>query len=111
MLFRSTGMEVTTAARYGLTPIVVVLDNNGYGTERPMLDGRFNDVHAWAVSKVPDIIGCGRGYEVNTEQEFITALKSALADTQQLAIIHVHIAQGDISPALERLTRELGRRV
>ena len=109
--FQMTGMEVTTAARYGLTPIVVVLDNNGYGTERPMLDGRFNDVHAWAVSKVPDIIGCGRGYEVNTEQEFITALKSALADTQQLAIIHVHIAQGDISPALERLTRELGRRV
>ena len=35
-----------TAARYGLTPIVVVLDNNGYGTERPMLDGCFNDVHA-----------------------------------------------------------------
>ena len=109
--FQMTGMEVTTAARYGLTPIVVVLDNNGYGTERPMLDGAFNDVHAWALSKVPEIIQCGRGYEVHTEAEFVDALKSALADTKNLAIIHVHIAQGDISPALERLTKELGRRV
>ncbi len=109
--FQMTGMEITTAARYGLTPIVVVLDNNGYGTERPMLDGAFNDVHPWAVSKLPAIINCGRGYEVHTEAEFVTALNSALADTTNLAIIHVHIAQGDISPALERLTRELGRRV
>lgn len=109
--FQMTGMELTTAARYGLTPIVVVLDNNGYGTERPMLDGCFNDVHAWAVSRIPDVIGCGRGYEVNSEAAFVAALKSALADTDNLAIIHVHIAQGDVSPALERLTRELGRRV
>ena len=109
--FQMTGMEITTAARYGLTPIVVVLDNNGYGTERPMLDGTFNDVHPWAVSKLPTIINCGRGYEVHTEAEFVAALNSALADTSNLAIIHVHIAQGDISPALERLTRELGRRV
>ena len=109
--FQMTGMEITTAARYGLTPIVVVLDNNGYGTERPMLDGSFNDVHPWAVSKLPGIIHSGCGYEVHTEDEFIAALTSALADIENLAIIHVHLAQGDISPALERLTRELGRRV
>jgi TPP-dependent 2-oxoacid decarboxylase len=109
--FQMTGMELSTAARYGLTPIVVVLDNNGYGTERPMLDGCFNDVQPWAVSRIPDVIGSGRGYEVDTEAQFVTALQSAIADTRQLAIIHVHIAQGDVSPALERLTRELGRRV
>ena len=109
--FQMTGMELSTAARYGLTPIVVVLDNNGYGTERPMLDGCFNDVHAWALSRIPDIIQSGRGYEVNSEAAFVEALKSAIADTSQLAIIHVHLAKGDISPALERLTKELGRRV
>lgn len=109
--FQMTGMELSTAARYGLTPIVVVLDNNGYGTERPMLDGCFNDVHAWALSRIPDIIQSGRGYEVSTEAAFVDALKSAIADTSQLAIIHVHLAKGDISPALERLTKELRRRV
>jgi len=109
--FQMTGMEISTAARYELTPIVVVLDNNGYGTERPMLDGCFNDVHPWAVSKLPQIFDSGRGYEVHTEAQFVEALKSAIADTDNLAIIHVHIAKGDISPALERLTKELGRRV
>lgn len=37
-------MELAAAARYGLSPIVIVLNNHGYGTERPMLDGAFNDV-------------------------------------------------------------------
>ena len=42
-----SGMELATIARYGMNPIVVVFDNDGYGTERPMLDGAFNDVHRW----------------------------------------------------------------
>lgn len=40
-----TGMEVATAARYHLNPIIIVLNNAGYGTERPTLDGSFNDVY------------------------------------------------------------------
>jgi len=109
--FQMTGMELTTAARYGLTPIVIVLDNHGYATERPMLDGRFNDVHAWRCAEIPRLINYGRGYHVTTEGGFVDALRAALADDQTLAIIHVEIAPGDISPALDRLTRELGRRV
>jgi len=109
--FQMTGLELTTAARYGLTPIVIVLDNQGYGTERPMLDGAFNDVHAWNVAEVPRLIGSGRGYTARTEGEFIAALRAALADTSQLAILHVHIAKHDISPALARLTSNLRKRV
>ncbi|HMD88723.1 MAG TPA: thiamine pyrophosphate-binding protein, partial [Anaerolineaceae bacterium] len=41
--FQMTGIELSTAARYNLNPIVVVLNNQGYGTERPILDGPFND--------------------------------------------------------------------
>jgi indolepyruvate decarboxylase len=109
--FQMTGMELTTAARYGLHPIVIVLDNQGYGTERPMLDGAFNDVHAWAVAEIPRLIGCGRGYVVHTEDEFEAALTHALRDHSTLAILHVHIAKHDISPALERLTAHLRKRV
>jgi indolepyruvate decarboxylase len=109
--FQMTGLELTAAARYGLTPIVIVLDNHGYGTERPMLDGRFNDVHPWAVTEVTRLIGYGRAFAVTTEIEFEQALTAALADTGTLALIHVRLAQGDISPALERLTGELRRRV
>lgn len=109
--FQMTGLELTTAARYGLTPVVVVLDNKGYGTERPMLDGPFNDVHPWAVTEVTKLIGAGRGYSVTTEPEFTAALRAALADSGELAIIHVHLAADDFSPALVRLTEALGKRV
>lgn len=109
--FQMTGLELSTSARYGLTPIVVVLDNQGYGTERPMLDGAFNDVHPWAFSEIPRLIGAGRGYLCETEGAFVDALESALTNTQELAIIHVRLAADDFSPALSRLTENLRKRV
>ena len=42
-----TGMEISTITRFALNPIIIVLNNTGYGTERPMLDGPFNDVLRW----------------------------------------------------------------
>lgn len=42
--FQMTGMEISTAARCGLAPIVLVLNNGGYGTFRSMIDGPFNDL-------------------------------------------------------------------
>lgn len=109
--FQMTGMELSTAARYGLAPIVLVLDNAGYGTERPMLDGEFNDVHTWEVSKIPDVIRSGRGYDVTTERELDGALRAALADRRTIAIIHARLSSDDFSPALRRLTAELSKRV
>jgi indolepyruvate decarboxylase len=61
--FQMTGMELSTVARYGLNPIVVVLNNKGYGTERPMQDGPFNDIGFWKFSRIPDMIGAGRGFD------------------------------------------------
>ena len=51
--FQMTGMELSTIARHGLNPIVVVLNNHGYTTERFLLDGPFNDIHDWAVPQDP----------------------------------------------------------
>ena len=45
--FQMTGMELATVARYKLNPVVVVLNNRGYGTERHMQDGPYNDVWPW----------------------------------------------------------------
>ncbi len=108
--FQMTGVELSSSARYGLSPIVVVLDNAGYGTERPMLDGEFNDVHPWHVSAITKLIGHGSSATVRTEAEFSTAIESALND-ESLSVIHVHIAPDDRSPALERLTASLKQRV
>ena len=45
--FQMTGTELSTCVRYGQTPIIIILNNRGYSTEREILDGPFNDVHEW----------------------------------------------------------------
>ncbi|MCD4689601.1 MAG: alpha-keto acid decarboxylase family protein [Desulfuromonadaceae bacterium] len=109
--FQMTGMEISTAARFGLSPIVVVLNNGGYGTERPMTDGSFNDIPAWRFSRLPELIGSGQGFEVYTESDFEQALQTALAHTDTPAILEVHLDPDDHSPALTRLTDTLGAKV
>lgn len=109
--FQMTGMELSAIARYKLNPIVVVLNNDGYSTERPMLDGPFNDVHPWAFSKIPDILGCGKGFIVHTEYDLQQALEKALAYTDGFTILDVKIDRHDRSPALVRLTSKLAARV
>ena len=109
--FQMTGMELTTVVRYGLDPIVILLDNGGYGTERPMLDGPFNDIVPWRYSRIPDVLGGGRGYEVRTEGELDAALVAARADRSGFSIVHVHLDRDDLSPALQRLTALLAERV
>ena len=76
-----------------------------------MLNGPFNDVHPWAVTEVTKLIGAGQPYSVHTETEFVAAIRAALGDSSQLAIIHVHLSADDFSPALVRLTTSLGERV
>jgi indolepyruvate decarboxylase len=109
--FQMTGMELATAARFGLNPIVVVLNNQGYGTERPMLDGAFNDIPLWRFSQIPAVLGAGRGFEVYTENDLATALQTARDDTTGFSLLDVHLNPHDISPALERLTSNLRQRI
>ena len=109
--FQMTGMELTTAVRYGLSPIVIVLDNSGYGTERPMLDGAFNDVQRWHIAALTDLLQAGQAWEVHDEQAFAGALEAALKDKDTLGLIHVRLAADDFSPALRRLTSNLKKRV
>jgi TPP-dependent 2-oxoacid decarboxylase len=109
--FQMTGMELSTIARYGLNPIVIVLNNCGYGTERPMLDGAFNDVLLWKYSRIPEVLGAGRGFDVRTEDELEIALTQSRAHTESFCILDVHLDPRDLSPTLQRLTHVLGQRV
>ncbi len=109
--FQMTGMELSTAARFGLNPIVVVLDNGGYGTERPMQEGAFNDVLSWRYSRIPELLGAGRGFDVHSEEDLDAALVAARAHTASFSILDVHLDPADCSPALRRLTATLAKRV
>ena len=109
--FQMTGMELTTSFRYGLNPIVVILNNKGYGTERPMQEGKFNDLINWNYHKIPDVIGAGRGFEIHTEDQLEQALQISREHTETFAILNVHLDPKDLSPALQRFTQSLGKKI
>ena len=109
--FQMTGMELATAARYDLNPIVVVLNNRGYGTERQIQDGPYNDLWLWNFSRVPEILGAGRGFEVETEEQLDQALRAAERYTDGFCLLDVKLEPLDRSPALQRLAERLAKRL
>jgi indolepyruvate decarboxylase len=109
--FQMSGMELSTIARFNQNPIIIVLNNRGYGTERPMIDGRFNDVHLWSYSRIPEVLNSGVGFDINTEDELEEALTKAVEDTRSFYILDVHIDPEDRSEAHKRLTTALAKRV
>jgi TPP-dependent 2-oxoacid decarboxylase len=108
--FQMTGMELAVAAKYGLNPIVIVLNNRGYGTERPMLDGAFNDVADWRYSKVPEVLGTGLGFLIKTERELGEALTEAKSYDGP-CILEVLLEKNDISIPLQRLGKNMSKSV
>ncbi len=109
--FQMTGMELASIARFHLNPIIVVLNNQGYGTERPMLDGRFNDIHMWNYSRIPEVLGAGKGFDIRTEGQLENSLQKVQKHTDSFCILDVHLDPEDRSLSLERLTAALGKRV
>ncbi len=111
--FQMTGMELSTAVRYGFSPIVIVLNNEGYGTERFLHAGdwAYNEIQPWQYHKIPEVIGGGRGFEVRTEGEFDAALNEVWDSDDGPTLIHVHISREDCSKALSRLADKLKHRV
>ena len=108
--FLMTGLELLSAVHHGVKPIVVIADNGGYGTQRPMMDGPFNDVPPLLAEKLPLAFGTGQGFLCETEQELHEALQSAVA-FDGLTIIRARIPHGKYSPALIRLTDALRKKI
>ncbi|CAB4951964.1 unannotated protein [freshwater metagenome] len=108
--FLMSGLEVMFAPYHDVSPIIVVLDNDGYGTQRPMLDGPFNDLPPMRHEDLPRVFGTGRGVVCDTENELAVAMAEAVRD-EELVIVHVRVPRGVPSHALTRLTDALKKRV
>jgi indolepyruvate decarboxylase len=109
--FQMTGTELATSIRYGQAPVVIVLNNHGYSTEREILDGPFNDIHEWRYERICDLLGGGQGSRVATHGEFVQALAKAFADRTQPHVLNVLLDPTDRSPAMTRLARRLAKRL
>jgi indolepyruvate decarboxylase len=109
--FQMTGTELATAVRYGQTPIVLILNNHGYSTEREILEGAFNNIHEWRYEKVCELIGGGTGLCIRTYGEFVESLNRALRDPSMLYVFNIPLDPADRSAGMKRLAGRLAKRL
>jgi len=109
--FQMTGPELSCFVKYNLNPIIFVLNNHGYTTQRYLKDGNYNNIQNWNYHLFPQIVGAGLGIEVKTEGEFEEALQKAENNTESFSIINIHLDKYDKSDTLFRLTSMLGKNV
>ena len=109
--FQMTGTELATCIRYGQAPIVIILNNRGYSTEREILDGPFNDVHEWQYEKIGEVLGGGIGHRVETYGDLVKVLSTAMNDSASIHVLNVLLDPGDRSLAMTRVAHRLAKRL
>lgn len=103
--FQMTAQCLSTQTRFGLNPIIFVIDNGIYGVEQWLADpavfangGAFLDactIQRWNYSKLADVFGC-RGWKVETYGELKDAVTGALENTSGPSIIQVVVPSHSI---------------
>ena len=101
-----TAMEIGTMLRFGLKPIVIVLNNGGYTVERLLSnspDDKFNDIMQMNYSKFARIFeGDVWSTKVTTEEDFDKALKvTQIMDK----LCYIEICTGNMD--MPNLTKEI----
>ena len=77
-----------------------------------MLDGPFNDVLPWNYYRIPEVIGHGKGFLIETEYQLEESLSAAeKIYSKDLCILDIRLDTHDGSPALQRFTESLGKKV
>jgi indolepyruvate decarboxylase len=100
--FAMTGLELGHCARLGLDPIVVVLNNGGWGmlsAFRP--DAGYTELGHWDLAAVATALG-GRGHRAETRGALADAIDLAARARGTFHVIDARIARGDLSSRMRR---------
>ena len=109
--FQMTGTELATCIRHGQAPIVMVLNNRGYSTEREILDGPFNDIPEWQYEKICALIGGGVSHRVESFGDLVKALNLAFEQDKEAHVLNVLLDPHDRSTAMKRVAQRLSKRL
>ena len=104
--FQMTGAEISTAVRLGINPIIMILNNDGYGTMRKIRKGSFNVITQWNYARICDLVGGGKSATVTTNGEFDAALSRAQKSGRTF-VIELKIPPDDVSQQLARIAHEV----
>ncbi len=89
-----TAQEISTMMRYGLKPVIFVLNNKGYTIERVLSDDvnfKYNDIADWNYSKLPSVFkGNCFCAKVKTNKEFDEILKTT-AEKQKESMCYIEL--------------------
>ena len=104
--FQLTAQEISTMIRHKLTPIIFLLNNDGYTIER-VIHGRtqvYNDVQPWKYAELPKIFGDNVfTAAIETERELEQVLLDAKQHAHQLCFIELKLDREDCPDTLRKL--------
>jgi indolepyruvate decarboxylase len=107
--FQMTGSEIAQAPRYGLAPIVLVINNGGWGIFRPVVQRQdLLTIPPWPYADLARCWG-GTGFRVATVSELRAALRAADAE-RGFVVIEVLARPRDLSPVTRKYIRASARR-
>jgi indolepyruvate decarboxylase len=102
--FQMTGPEISHAPAHGLTPIVVLVNNGGWGIFRPVTQRRdLLEIPPWPYADLAQAWG-GVGFRAESNDELREALRAA-HQLREFAIIECRVPPTDISPISRRYIR------
>lgn len=104
--FQMTGNELVHALRWGVRPIVVLMNNSSWEMLQSFLPSGYNRIPDWQYAEVARLWGCA-AWRVDTAADFRRALHAAHAEDRP-ALIEVLLERGDISDTLYTFTRNVG---
>jgi indolepyruvate decarboxylase len=107
--FQMTGPEISHAPRRGLTPIVVLVNNGGWGIFRPVSPRQdLLEIPNWPYAELAQNWG-GVGFVAETAAELAEALRAA-HEVKEFVLIECRVARDDLSPISRRYIRASARK-
>ena len=94
--------------RLGIRPIILVLNNDGYGTMRKIRGGKVNQISQWNYTKICELVGGGNASIASTKGQLDGAIRAAMG-SNTVQVIEVRLPREDMSPQLKNMTTEMAR--
>lgn len=106
--FQMTGPEIAHAPRHGLRPIVLLMNNGGWGVFRPVVKKHsILEIPPWPYAELAKLWG-GEAFQVSDGPALRDALEAA-DQSKSFCLIELAIGKNDLSPLSQKYIRASSR--
>jgi indolepyruvate decarboxylase len=106
--FQLTAQELSTVLRLGLSPVIILINNDGYTVERCILgaDASYNNIAPWRYDRLVDAFDpqdTAVTVKANTEDALAAALDTAKNNRDRLVFVEAFMERLDAPESLVKL--------